>query len=409
MADQPQKTLVEYDLRPAFYDQFQCLASECRFTCCKGWEITFSKKDYLSLKRQDGSPELNENMKKTLRRVKKGTLSEKRYGKFDLAGGCCPLQRADGLCSLQLEKGFEALPEVCRVFPRGANYSDSGYLERSLSPACEGVLELLWNLPDGLDFVSDPLEKMKARTLTFRDGMVLVPRFQDIRAQCIDFLQDRRYPLSQRILLMGFALKELADGETDVDRWLEKARSIEAFSDSEELNRNSETDKTVNMFLSYNIRILKSFFPFGSDFDMVPEELCSALGVQFDEETGQITIPAAPFLDAQARFKERFADHDFFMENLMVSIFFNHRLPHVSSGEALWKSYVNFCNLYSFYYFMAVASCREGTPGDKDELFRLIVCASREVLHNGARQTALRESFFQHDSATLAHMAILLQ
>lgn len=77
MADQPQKVLVECDLRPTYYDQFQCLASGCRFTCCKGWQIAFDKKDYLSLKREDGSPELNENMKKTLRRLKKGPMSEK--------------------------------------------------------------------------------------------------------------------------------------------------------------------------------------------------------------------------------------------------------------------------------------------------------------------------------------------
>lgn len=408
MADQPQKALVEYDLRPAYYDQFQCLASGCRFTCCKGWQIAFSKKDYLSLKREDGSPELNENMKKTLRRIKKGPISEKYYGEFYLAGGCCPLQRADGLCSLQLEKGFDALPEVCKVFPRGEFYSDSGYLERTLSPACEGVLELLWNLPEGVDFVADPLKKEKARTLTFHDGMVLAPRFQDIRAQCIDFLQDRRYPLSQRILLVGLVLKELAEGETDVDRWLEKARTIAEVTDPEELERSSESEKAVHMFLSYNIRILKSFVPFGSDFDGVPEELCSALGVQLDGETGQFTILAAPYLAACRRFEECFADHGFFMENLMVSIFFHLHLPHVNSGEALWKSYVNFCNLYSFYRFMSVMSCREGAAGDKAELFRLIVCASRELLHNGARQTALRDNFFQHDSFTLAHMAILL-
>ena len=49
---------------------------------------------------------------------------------------------------------------------------------------------------------------------------------------------------------------------------------------------------------------------------------------------------------------------------------------------------------------MAVMSCREEAAGDKAELYRLLVCASRGLIHNGARQTSLRDEFFQNDSAT---------
>lgn len=57
---------------------------------------------------------------------------------------------------------------------------------------------------------------------------------------------------------------------------------------------------------------------------------------------------------------------------------------------------------------MAVMSCREGAPGDCNELFRLLVFASRNLIHNNTHQIALRDELFQNDSATLAHMAILL-
>ena len=92
----------------------------------------------------------------------------------------------------------------------------------------------------------------------------------------------------------------------------------------------------------------------------------------------------------------------------MVSLFFNLQVPDPVDREKLWKSYVDFCNLYSFFRFMAVASCREGAAGDKAELFRMMVCASRGLMHNTPQKTKLRDEFFQNDSATLAHMAILL-
>ena len=83
-------------------------------------------------------------------------------------------------------------------------------------------------------------------------------------------------------------------------------------------------------------------------------------------------------------------------------------MPTLTVADDLWKSYVNFCNLYSIYRFMAVMSCREGAEGDRGELFRLLVYASRNLIHDSTSQTALRDNFFQNDSATLAHMSVLL-
>ena len=408
MADRPQMILIQYDLRPSYYDSFHCLAADCRYTCCKGWKIPFNKKDYLRLKQLKCSPELDADLKGCLRRVKKGPWVENYYGEFDLAGGRCPMQREDGLCSLQLEQGHDALPAVCKVFPRAGRYPASCYLERSLSPACEGVLELLWNLPDGVDFISDPLPREEWREASQEKLTGLCFHFQDIRSQCIDFLQDRRYTLPQRILLMGLALKELADGERDIDRWLAHARLL--VDDPETAKALSVVDggDGLPMFLTNNIIILRKIYNPTSDFIHVPDELYTALGCGYREETGRAIISTAPYLETRGRYEEQFAGREYFMENLMVSLFFHVHMPELDSGEELWKSYVSFCNLYSFYRFMAVMSCREGVEDTKAELFRLVVFASRALIHNAAQQKQLREELFQNDSTTLAHMAILL-
>ena len=395
---------INKDLRPAYYDDFHCLAADCRFSCCKNWRIAFDKKDYLSLKRQKGTEDLNNRLEHGLRRIRKGPLAETCYGEFDMSGGDCPLLREDGLCALQIEKDHAALPQVCRVFPRARSYLPE-YLERSLSPACEGVLELLWNLPDGVEFRSDPLPKKERGTLTVSGERPLVPFFQPIREWCIDILQDRRLPLPQRILLIGFALRELAEGEMDIPAWLTRARAL---PEAEELPGLPQEENALAMFLTSNLRTLNLLETTGADYAGIQSGVPRALGVTLRMDALQVTIPTAPYRAARQRYEEKFKDREYFMENLMVSLFFQLNLPNLKSGEELWKSYVNFCNLYAFYRFMAVASCREGGAGDKAELFRLIVFASRGMIHNGARQTALRDELFQNDSATLAHMAILL-
>lgn len=408
MADQ---LPIHYDLRPAYYDRFQCLAGACRFSCCKGWNITFNKKDYLALKRQEGSDELTANLTQNVRRIRQGPNAGRFYGEFDMSGGTCPLLREDGLCSLQLEKGHGALPEVCRVFPRTQAYSDSGYLERRLTPACEAVLELLWDLPDGVDFVADPLPKSKTRTLIMGTSGPLRLRFQELRSACIDLLQDRRRPLAQRILLMGLALKELADGEEDVDGWLARTRTLVDDPETDRRLQLPDQQKTLSMFLTNNIRVMLASQSPNRELSAVLKEVLDGLGAVLTFEGGQavnFSLPNDPYLAARARFEENFQDRAYFMENLMVSLFFNLQVPDPVDREKLWKSYVDFCNLYSFFRFMAVASCREGAAGDKAELFRMMVCASRGLMHNTPQKTKLRDEFFQNDSATLAHMAILL-
>lgn len=406
MSQTPKSVLVDKDLRPAYYDDFHCLAAGCRLSCCKGWRISFDKKDYLSLKRENGSPQLNQMLESGLRRIRRGPLSEIHYGEFVMTGGSCPLLREDCLCALQVEKGHEALPFVCRSFPRSERPQISGYLERSLSPACEGVLALLWNLPDGVDFLSDPLPKGPFQRHTFSEDEYLQPNFQEIRSACIDLLQDRRFPLPRRILLMGLLLNDLMEGQRDVSRWLAKASSLPADALPPEI-LNQSGEKSLPMFLSNNLKVLLGLSTSNGEFPKLQSQILSAMKIEMRLNSSQATVPSAPYLRARERFEQQ-PQAEYFMENLMVSLFFHLHLPIVSDLESIWKSYVNFCNLYSFYRFMAVMSCRENAGKFQEELFQGIVHASRGLIHNGAHQASLRDDLFKNDSATLAHMAILL-
>lgn len=405
MTEPSKRILITEDLRPAYYDEFRCLAEGCKISCCKGWNITFNKKDYLSLKRQEGSPDLNARLEGGLRRIRKGPMAEKFYGEFNMDSGVCPLLREDGLCQLQREKGHGALPFVCRSYPRSETYTTAGYFERSLSPSCEGVLALLWELPDGIEFRSDPLPREQNRSITFSVDSPMPLWFSVVREWCVDLLQNRKLSLPQRIWMMGLGLKKLADGERDIQRWMEQAATLLS---SDVSNALPQGDRELGLYLSNCLHTLLLIQSSDPNLRSVKDQLLEGMKLEFHVNTNQTTIPLAPYREARARFDERFRGRDYFMENLMVSILFHLHMPHMDSGEALWKSYVNFCNLYAMYRFLSVMSCREGAPEDRDELFRLIVFASRSLIHNASRQNQFRDELFKNDSATLAHMAILL-
>lgn len=401
-----QAILCQSDLRPAYYDEFHCLMGDCRLNCCMGgWHITFGKKDYMTIKKQKGSPELNAGLDHCLRRIREEVDEQYRYGEFILQDGNCPLLRGRK-CGLQMEKGEKVLPFVCRTFPRSEAPMPSGYLERSLTLACEGVLALLWDLPGGVGFVSGPLEKERQTALAYdEEKRPLYPHFQDIRGLCIDFLQDRRRPLPERMLLLGMALQPLAEGETDIPVWLERSRGLLDNGDTGGLLQ----EDLLPMFLLHNAGTILSTIATDLFFLPVQQNLRSLLGLSESSViAGRGNLQPGPYLKARERFSREFGDRDYFFENLMVAVFFHMRLPDMTSPENLWKSYVNLCNVYSAYRFLSVMSCREGVEDCKGELFDLLVLSSRAMLHNRQRQNAFRDGLFRHDSATLAHMAVLL-
>ena len=400
--------MVDKDLRPAYYDRFHCLAADCKLSCCIGWSIPFDKKDYLAMKHQRTSPELAERLEKALRRVRdREKYGGSMYAEFDMSSGVCPLLRQDCLCALQAEKGPDALPAVCRIFPRGERYQTSGYLHRSLSPACEGVLALLWDLPSGVDFISDPLPKTKQRKLMAEKDTSLYRYFGEIQELCIDFLQDRRFPLPRRMLMLGMALQKLADGETDIPGWLARSRAMADTLATDGSPKEPEQEKLLAMCLTDVIQSLYTFETADPELQRVKDELIANSGV-FLSNGDAVMFSLAPYRAARMRFEEKFGDRAYFFENLMVTLLFHLDLPDCASAESLWKSYVNLCNLYAFYRFAAVMCCREGAAGDRDELFRMMVFISRALIHNSTRRAAIRDELFRHGSATLAHMAVLL-
>ena len=120
-------------VRPDFYDEFHCLASACRHSCCVGWEIDVDEE---SLRRYQGTGgeigrELRENI----------ALEPTPHFRL-VSGERCPFLREDGLCRLILALGEDSLCDICALHPRFYNeYPDRE--EAGLGLCCEEAARLL--------------------------------------------------------------------------------------------------------------------------------------------------------------------------------------------------------------------------------------------------------------------------
>ena len=414
MSDETIKLPICTALIPNYYQNFHCLASECRDSCCIGWRITFNKKDYLRLRRLEAPPELKARLEAGVRRERKADCSGAQYGKFDLDSnkGRCPFLDPDGLCSIQRSCGHEALPYVCTSYPRKFNYTAAAK-EYTLSPSCEGVLQQLWDLPDGIEFVEELLPRAEWKVMNITPGGTLSASFTPVRALCIDILQNRSMRLSQRMIHLGIVLQRLQNEDWDyfdAELWAahQQALLVSAPVDA-------EIPVNLDMFLLQNIKVLEQI---GSKNTWV-SEIFDSLEVTHEtasvpkeggerefQEIQNISCSKSAYEDALSQFQTAFADREYFFENLMVAAALFLAFPNLSSKEKLWKSYVSLCSLYSLYRFVSVLGCKQ--EATKERLFHSIVMASRSTLHSRDRFDGFQEELFQHDSSTMAHMAILL-
>ncbi len=399
---------VRTALMPLCYKDFHCLMGACRDNCCAaGWEIAFNKKDYLRIKRAVKSRELKAALSGGVSRLRDDAFNG-FYAHFATGPeGRCAFQREDGLCRLQLECGAEALPMVCRMYPRKITYTPAAR-EFSLSPSCEGVLEQLWNLPQGIDFWEEDLPRADWQTI---EAQPRSARFADIRSFCIDVMQERSLPLSRRMLLLGVLLQRLK--ETDwaeegaVDGWL--AWGGEQLRDPAAAALESLPRDRLG-FLTGGVRVLLNLYENHRPGAGVYRSLFAALSADGEDweknGIGKFSMDTVRYQELENRLEELLGHSDAFFENLMVMTAFYLAFPLLSGPEELWRSYVDLCMLYGFCRFAAVCAC--GQEAGRERLFQVLVAAGRGLLHNKQRRDWLVRERLARGEGTLAHMAVLL-
>lgn len=123
--------------RPAYYDQFRCLAGACPDSCCQEWEVEVddaSAQRYLEL-----PGELGQQLRQKLR-CSDGVWS------LEITDRRCPMWREDGLCRIQAELGEEGLCQVCHDFPR-LRHDYGSFVELGLELSCPEAARLILTGP----------------------------------------------------------------------------------------------------------------------------------------------------------------------------------------------------------------------------------------------------------------------
>lgn len=202
------------EIKPAYYDNFACVAGACTFTCCQEWKIAVDDETYTKWK------------KTSLFKQKSICLSryvKQKNGAHEIVltnEKKCPFLNKDKLCDLVIELGDEILSKTCAIFPRQIHeFMDR--TEYSLVSCCPAVVDI-WNSQDNITFTQN-LKDVSQDTL------------YKIRTLTITILQNKVYSVSKKLLLIFYILLDIHKKEKITEKILKE------YEDKDTLQGLSET------------------------------------------------------------------------------------------------------------------------------------------------------------------------
>ena len=162
---------------PDYYQEFQCIAEQCKHSCCIGWEIDIDEDTYEYYELVEGAfgERLRHHMEQNGERC--FILEE---------GDRCPFLNQKNLCDICIELGEESLSEVCTEYPRFTlEYRD--VREKCLALSCEEVGRILFQKDRTFHVLEQEIpEEWK------EEGLDEAAEDEEPTQECCDYLEKAR-------------------------------------------------------------------------------------------------------------------------------------------------------------------------------------------------------------------------
>lgn len=408
------------ELKPSWYDRFQCKGSSCVYNCCQGWEIAMSRDEYRKWRKKKVVKK--EQWNQTIEFIPDDKKTDTHYAKITLGmDNRCPLLTNEGLCHVQGKYGYDMLSNTCQVYPRQTHrYIDR--IESSMSLGCEKVLELLLEEKEGVLLVNE----IRSISPDFRYGsrygrdhikhFPILKNYYDIQTLCIILLQLEEVTMEERLLLLGMALKHIdelnAQGNNEsISIYIEQFLHELENSDLPGLLEEVSADNPLSAYYSVLTGLTYSK---GDDYySKVLEHICQRLHIDIKNDTSN-SISSTPTFEIEVdayrkcrdQFKEWIKGKEYFLENILVSYLFFGNIPFKDISKSLWENYLYLIWVYSMIKVSLGAYLEEDST-DED----MIHCCSvlfRRLGHNQGLFNKVIEDFNNYGNS-LAHLAVLLK
>src|SRR5271155_102584 len=416
MSSRNRRTAGTKTIRPQYAGTFRCIGPACEDTCCQGWSVFIDKPTYAKYQTIPDGP-LRTIVDQGLERT--GSDSDFEHARVRLHDdGTCPFLAEDRLCAIQKEHGEDYLSRTCSQYPRACKTID-GIEEQSLLLSCPEAARLVL-----LNRKLTP-QKKKSHPASFLDhgaGTVSpstpLACFRPVRNFAVQLLQDRSYPLWQRVFLLNMYCKRM-EALTTKREWNrmpsllnEHAAMIANGSLRAALNSIPE-QTTVQLGI---VMTLVDDRPSSSwisrRFVECIEDFAHGVGYQ----PGRTAVDLVQnYVDAYDRFYQPWiAKHEFMLENYLLNYVFGHLFPFGQPGPEQglhpYRESQLLCFLYGLVKGLLIGMTGHyGLSFSSDHAIKLIQSFSKSVEHNAGLLKRIETFFATHGLNDTNGIAALLR
>lgn len=403
----------------AYCDEFKCLGSDCPETCCGHWNIFFNQNGYLKCKNADCSEQLKEIIDKSFVKVTSNDNSSFDYAVIKLKeDGYCPLLDEDKLCMLQKELGEEYLGFVCSSFPRLKTAVGSNNYIYSLNISCCKVCSLLINHTEGLQLLE---EEYDGGDKYLNSGLYSAPSVPEswygypfywlIKSVQIDILQNRKFTLPERMLILGYFSQK-------ANQYINRSQGEKIYELANFLMYDGNLKKTARSLKpkqSDKDRILKASGIFAKLWESSKSKnnphinrLFQAAADSFElvitiKKDGKATteLNFEKYLNNLSKYNKLEFDRPYIIENILVNQILTQPLH-----KGIWKHYFILLLFYNLLKTCVPAFLPENYS-DEDLAAAISRTAKMTLSNNLIEKTALLD-FVDHRAMDLPHGAYLV-
>lgn len=405
-------------LQPEYMKKFNCIGSACEDSCCIGWNVDLDRTTYTKYKKSK-HPELKELFKNSISRNNNSRKSDRTYGKIKMdAEGKCPFLDENLLCSIHSILGEEYLSDICALYPRILRKIDGKY-ERSGTVSCPEVARLSLLNPTGIVFehIEEDIDtKIKIDSNFDTEGHLFLNKpqryFWDIRIFSLDLLQNRKYNLGERLIILGIVYKKIEElySENRIHELpillVTMEKMIEAGDFKDELE-NIPVNTQIQMRLAKEMTDKKVVQGIRNQryLDCLKETL---FGIGYIEGEDINNILAKYEFNYREYLSPYLEEKEYILENYLVNEYFKEMMP-FRSYSTMWDSYIVLCIFYSMVklHLIGISGVYKGLNDEKT--LELIQSFSRVIVHNNQYIQGIIKLLKDNGYDSLAYMTILVK
>jgi len=246
--------------------------------------------------------------------------------------------------------------------------------------------------------------------------------WNDAMMLLLGVLQNRDYTFSERMVVLGFAMKELYEMQKNnqfdsmskyIQQFIEDFNDINSKEIYSKLFKDVNKNDTVRALQTLNYFILedsKNLYNIKDKIkDRIDFEKYENLEIEPEQTVGKLKTTVKynteKYQQAIKEFEEFMKGKEWWIENIMIEGFLSVRMPFWING-GMWKNYCVMSVLYSIMLF--VWTCCIEKNSTKEDFVYCTSLIARKLFHDKKTLNELEEILKKTESETLAYMAILV-